>query len=220
MRKFLRVTLQIAAVLIVLGVLGRLLLFKAWTIPDPDQTGDDKDAWTSASIAPTLRGGDTVLVLFRGTPGFGDLVRCPDPEEPGRWVIGRIVGVEGDTVEVENHILRVNNTTYTSTEACKKSTFTVEHPQTGSEVDMVCARLDLGGDWHYRGYTRHRRTTSRKKHTVGTGRVFLLSDNIDIHDDSRDYGAVQADLCTERIVFRLWGKNGWTDSENRLTVIR
>ncbi len=50
--------------------------------------------------------------------------------------------------------------------------------------------------------------------------LFLLSDDRSYHDDSRDFGTVPADSCTGRIVFRLWGKEGWCDDKRRMTFVQ
>jgi len=88
MGKFTKALLWTAGILAGVALILRLLLLKAWTVPD--------DPRLAASVAPTLGGGDVVLVLTRGSPGFGDLVRCKDPEDPPRFVVGRIAGLAGD----------------------------------------------------------------------------------------------------------------------------
>lgn len=212
MRKLFKLLLQLGGLVAIVAVVLRLTLFVSWTIPN--------DPWLDASMAPTLRAGDTVLLLTRGSRGFGDLVRCADPEDQSRHVVGRIVGVSGDVVEVRGGILYVNEKSYGTSEACKQATFTVEHPRTGSSVQMLCSRIEMAGGWHFRAKQEGRAGGDAKRHVVGDGRVFLLSDDIDIHDDSRDFGTVVADQCKERIVLRLWSRRGWADSEARLTVIR
>jgi signal peptidase I len=182
-----------------------------WTVPD--------DPVLAASVGPTLAGGDTVLILFRGTPGFGDLVRCSDPEVPDRYSVGRIAGVEGDTLELEGHRLLVNGKKYDNYSACPKPKFTVAHPTSGSEVELNCDVVEMGGGWHYRGYSPKPFFVDKTRVTVAEGMVYLLSDNREFHDDSRDFGALPAGSCTERIFFRLWGKEAWGDTKRRFTFI-
>ncbi|MBW2458123.1 MAG: signal peptidase I [Deltaproteobacteria bacterium] len=215
MQKALRFMLWVLGGFIVLCIIARFALFEDWVLPDENMA-----PLQAASIEPTLSGGDTVLVLTRGTPGFGDLVRCPDPEDPSQWVIGRIVGVAGDTVQVAGRSLTVNGKTYNSSDACTQPYFTVKHPDSGTEIEMQCARIEMGSGWHFRGTARKYKKSNDKRKRVGEGMVFLLSDNRDIHDDSRDFGTLPADSCKERIVFRLWGNTGFSDSERRFTVIR
>lgn len=213
MSKFIRFLLWTIAILAVVGAILRLTLFESWVIPE-DHT------WLAASVEPTLRGGDAVLLLVRGTPGFGDLVRCADPDDPSGYVVGRIVGVENDAVDVQGARLLVNGTPYNSTEACEQRELTIQHPDTGADVQLQCGRVDLGGTWHFRASSRKHNPSDDRKITVGPGQVFLLSDNRPYHLDSRDFGPVQLDSCDARIVYRLWGRDGWTDSSRRMDVIR
>lgn len=197
--------------LLVVALLLRLFVLKVWTIPD--------DPYLSASLAPTLSGGDTVIVITRGTPGFGDLVRCPDPESAGAFVVGRIAGVENDRIEVEAATLRVNDQRYAGDMACADGRIKVVHPDTKNEVELSCDVVQMGGGWHYRATGTQVLYEPKKTVTVGKGMVFLVSDNRALHDDSRDYGLLPRSACQERIAFRLWGKSGWSDSKHRMSVI-
>lgn len=212
MVEFQKFLLWTIGIVVVVGVILRFTLFEVWTIPN--------DPWLSASIAPTLGGGDTVLLLTRGTPALGDLVRCKDPEKADRFVVGRIVGLPGDSIEVRGPTLTVNDNNYISNEACDKPTFTVKHPDSGAETTFGCSRVEMGAGWHFRGTATKTSTINDKKAKVGAGRYYLLSDNRDLHDDSRDFGALPQESCKRRIVFRLWGGKGWSDSEHRMTFIR
>lgn len=62
----------------------------------------------SASMAPTLRAGDVVVVNKHDhTPGRGDLITFRSPEDGAR-VLKRVVGVGGDVVAIEDAMLYVN----------------------------------------------------------------------------------------------------------------
>jgi signal peptidase I len=211
MNKLLKVIFWTVGSLVVVAVLLRLTLFETWTIPH--------DPWLSASIRPTLAGGDTVVLLTRGTPSFGDLVRCTDPEDETGFVVGRIMAEEGDHLEVMGRTVRVNRLSYNSVEACKEREVVFDHPETGHATTLDCSRVELGGGWHFRASGKHDKRNDVTKE-VGAGRVFLLSDNRDVHDDSRDFGALPLESCNRLILFRLWGPLGWRDGERRFTVIR
>lgn len=200
------------AALLLIGLVLRLTAFDLWTVPD--------DAFLGASAAPTLAAGDTVITLRRGTPGFGDLVRCPDPKDPKLVVLGRIGGVAGDTIEIEGARLWVNGRSYQSESACADPKVLVKHPETLKDVEMKCEVVQMGSGWHYRAHAGQLFTEQKKTATVGAGKVFLVSDNRTMHDDSRDFGLVDASTCVERPVFRLWSKAGWSDEQSRFTVIR
>jgi signal peptidase I len=207
----------VTAVVVVLGVVGRVVFFDAWTLPD--------DPKTSAAVAPTLAGGDTILFMRRGLPGFGDLVRCTDPddkdpEHPTRFVVARVVGLAGDVVETNGRDLSVNGKRYFGQMACADEKISIPHPTSGSTVDLWCDQVEMAGHPHFRGSSDKAGIFTPSKVTVGQGMLFVLSDDRSYHDDSRDFGTLPAASCSGRFVFRLWGKEGWGDSKRRMTYVQ
>lgn len=211
MAKFLKGALWVAGIIGVITLVLRIFLFKVWTIPD--------DAILGASLAPTLSSGDVVLVLTRGERGVGDLVRCTDPEDAQRWVVGRIYGLEGDRVSVAGGFVTVNGRRYTTTESCVENSVDTVDPRSGAPAKVSCSRVELGGGWHLMGLGPDVGEAPRE-HVVGPGRFFLISDNRSYHEDSRDFGAVLKATCIDRVSFRLWGKEGFGDAKRRFDVIR
>jgi signal peptidase I len=192
--------------------LARLTVLRWWRVPTDDPV-------LAASVSPTLRAGDLIL-LWRGTePRFGSLVLCPDPEDPTRVVIGRIAGEAGDHVVIDGDNVTVNHERAHTEHACRQQTFTVIDPNTGNEVEQHCQIEAMGGVSHMRGALTGalRQRTERE---VGAGRVFLLSDNRQYPLDSRHFGAVERRTCGESIFFRLVGRGGFRDVESRFTYIR
>jgi signal peptidase I len=212
MEKWFKGLLWIAGVLAAIAGILRLTVMNVWTLPDDPVLG--------AAAAPTLAAGDTVVILTRGTPTFGELVRCTDPEDPTKFVVGRIGGVEGDVVETQGATLKVNGKNYTGESACPKPRFTVPHPSSGSDVTLSCDVVTMGGGWHYRGSNPKPFHSTATRTDVGPGMIFLVSDDREYHDDSRDFGTLPRDSCKERPVFRLWGKSGWSDDVHRLSYLR
>ncbi|KYF82556.1 signal peptidase I [Sorangium cellulosum] len=212
MRKLLNGLLWILGTLLLLGVVLRALVLDVWTVPDDPMLG--------ASIAPSLAAGDTVVVLTRGTPGFGELVRCPDPETPGGHIVGRIAGVPGDTVEVDHGSLVVNGHRYDAEVACTEPTLSIVDPATGNQVQLSCDMVTMGPGLHLRATGRKPPLERRHRVEVRPDTVFLLSDNRSYHDDSRDFGLQPRAACNQRIVFRLWGAGGWADDQRRFTFVR
>ncbi len=195
---------------LIVGIL-RILFLKTWTLPD--------DLQLAASLAPTLQNKDTVVLLTRGKRGFGELVRCKDPDDPSRYAVGRIVGVEGDVIEFKGRRLEVNGKIYDQKQACPERKYSFIHPNSEQEIELQCGVVEMGGGWHYRSNEKKAIPPAVSKYEVGVGMVFLLSDNIDFHDDSRDYGLLEAASCTEKIIFRLWGEAGFKDEQGRLSYI-
>lgn len=212
MRKFLRVLGWTTLVVVVIVGGLRFTLLDAWTIPVDDPI-------LSASMAPNLAGGDFVL-LYRATPKFGDLVRCTDPEEPTRYVVGRILGEPGDTVELSSTDITINGKRSYPDMTCAKTRVPVDNPTTGAPEELHCAVEAAGGHKHMRATKLGGAMIPQGKRTVSEGNVFLISDNRVWPMDSRQYGAVPRATCKEQIFFRVYGKAGLGDVETRFIYIR
>jgi signal peptidase I len=214
MGKLIRVFLWVAAVLgIVIGAL-RLVAIRWWRVPTDDPI-------LEASLAPTLHGGDWI-VLWRATaPRFGGLVICPDPDNAGRFVIGRILGEANDRVTIDGDRIQVNEHDALTETACSEAMFTLTDPETGSEIQQRCDLEAVGGVLHMRGGNGglDRAPPVVTQRTVGAGNVFLVSDNRAYPYDSRIYGSIDRSLCKESVFFRLVSKRGFMDVESRLTYI-
>jgi signal peptidase I len=206
--KFLKFLFWVAGTISVIVLILRLTILNVWTIPD--------DLVLDSSMRPTLASGDLVVMLTVGQRGFGELVRCTDPEDAQRFVVGRIVGLAGDTVQITNPVVTVNGTKYDRSDGCNN--VTVPHPRTGSPVQVGCSRVEMAGGWHFRANGPS--VESPSTHKVGEGLLYLLSDDRGFHDDSRDFGAIPVESCKNLIVFRLWGKAGSDDVASRFTYIR
>nr|WP_255426853.1 signal peptidase I [Pseudonocardia sp. C8] len=87
----------VVTVVVILGVLGvHLLPFEVVRVP-------------TASMAPTLRPGDHVLLDRRSVPvERGQLVVLPDVEDLDSLMVKRVVAIGGDTVEFDDGFLVVN----------------------------------------------------------------------------------------------------------------
>jgi len=200
------------AALVVIGVVARLTFVDVWKLPD--------DGQFSISVEPTLSGGDTVLMLTRGEPGFGDLVRCTDPDDATRFVVGRVAGVGGDTVQVNGRDLLVDGKRYQGEMACAIEQITVIHPTSGEKIVLGCDQVQMGGRTHMRGYSGKRDITTPIKSIVEMGKVFLLSDDRSYPDDSRSFGTLPVSTCKAQIFFRLWSASGWKDDKRRFRYVR
>src|SRR5579883_1581495 len=78
-----------------------LLVFDVWRIP-----GDDP--LLTASIQPVLAPGDLVVLSRHCGIGRGQLLRCTDPQAPGRFVIARAMGEEGDRLVIDGELVSVD----------------------------------------------------------------------------------------------------------------
>lgn len=202
-----------ALALAVLIGIARLTVLRWWQIPV-------EDADLGASIAPTLWPGDWV-VLWRATPpGYGDLVLCPDPDEPLQPVIGRIAGEGGDALKVApDGQIEINGVRVLSEQACSPREFVVPDPSSGEPTKLNCEIERMGGVSHQRGMGRVSQRPMSRDVDVPDGHVYLVSDNRQYPFDSRHYGALERKSCKEKVLFRLVSREGFFDVERRLTLI-
>jgi signal peptidase I len=197
----------------IIGVL-RLTALRWWQVPTDDPL-------LEASVTPTLAGGDWVLLWRATPPRYGSLVLCPDPQEAGRVIIGRVLGEDGDTVSIDGARVTVNNRDVPTERRCSEATFQLRDPSTGEAVIQHCDMEAAGGVAHLRGTLENlnRRPVGTTRQ-VSEGQFFLVSDNRGYPFDSRHYGAVERRTCKEWIFFRLVSKNGFPDEKQRFTYIR
>jgi signal peptidase I len=182
-------------------LIGRALFFDVWTFPD--------DRRFAASVAPSLRAGDLLIAIKAGAPSVGDLVRCTDPDDPKGYVVARVGGREGDQIELEGPTLRLNGRSYDAESACRERSVTLPNPGDGPDIEVVCDKVSMGSGWHYRGHAaKPRFGVDKVTADVRQGMLYLVSDDRDWHDDSRDFGQVPVASCSHKIVFRLWGSAG------------
>jgi signal peptidase I len=216
MHKWVRFLVWTAVIVGALIGAARAVAIRWYRLPTAEE-----DPYLVASLAPTLRGGDLILLWRLTKPEFGDLVICPDPEDPTRIVIGRIVAEENERIRVEKSTFYLNDKRAGTERGCNPSTFQTEHPGTGELIEQHCSVEVVKGHTHMRGAVPPDRSApSTDAKEVPPSHVYLLSDNRLFPYDSRDYGTVERSSCTEVVVFRLVGKQGWRDGESRMTFIQ
>ena len=214
MEKLLRAAAWIAILLGLLVAGARYTVLRWWQVPLDDR-------YLDASIRPTLRAGDWVLLWRLTTPGFGDLVLCPDPDDPSQVVIGRIAGFERDEVRIDGDDVYLNNKRMAGGDSCPDREFSTPDPRSGDLVDQHCTLQRMGGVQHAVGQVPDsHREALKSNHVVPQGQVFLVSDNRLFPFDSRHFGSVPRQSCKETLFFRLVSKDGFFDVKNRLSLIR
>jgi len=212
----LRFTVFFAVVIGVLVGALRLTCLRWWKVPE-----DDPDL--AASIAPSLQGGDWIILWRATEPSFGDLVLCPDPEDPAEVVIARIAGEPGDLLAIDSSgRLEINGSRITSDSNCNQPKLTVEHPRSGEEVELRCDIEQLGGRYHQRALVPSKAPLKpiASKREVEAGTVYLISDNRYLPFDSRDFGPLAKASCGETVIFRLVSRLGFSDVATRLSWIQ
>jgi signal peptidase I len=214
MRKMFRFLFWVAFVLGGLIGIARLTAIRWWRVPS-------NDPYLTASMSPSVRGGDLVVLWRLTRPGFGDLVMCPEPKHPERVVVGRIVGVGRDQLEVNGADITLNGKRQTVEGNCVQRTFLEHDPGTGLEIEQHCSIEDLGGATNFRGEVPTEAVhPADVKTVVPDNQVWLVSDNRLFPYDSRDYGAVPQETCKETVFFRLVSAKGFFDTSTRNQYIR
>lgn len=197
----------LAAILGAIGLLLYLFVFDTWVVPSDDPL-------LTASIAPTLSPGDRILTHRGSAPVTGELARCFMPDGSGKYTIGRVFGLGGDTVEVDNERVSVNGVSAKSRFSC--GIVSVVQPATGDAEPLVCTAED-NGSFTYNVLAHAEYREGQRIAKVEPGKLWLVSDDRHIHKDSRDFGSVDVSSC-EHVVFRLWGET-YGDASHRFNVL-
>jgi signal peptidase I len=212
MWKLLRWLAWTSVVLAALIGLLRLTAIRWWQVP----LGDP---YLEASLAPSLQGGDWIILWRATDPVEGDLVLCPEPKTPNRPVIARILAEGNDHIKIEGSAVRVNRNTFDTESGCER--FTVRSPTSGQEVEQGCRQELVGSKMHLRGEVSEAAPKpAEAEFDVAHGQFFLISDNRQFPWDSRDFGPVARETCVETVIFRMLSKDGFFDVAHRLMLIR
>lgn len=129
-----------------------------------------------SSMVPTLQNGQFVMVsrlaYILGEPSRGDVVVFHYPRDPEQEYIKRIIGLPGDTVEMMNGHVYVNDQI-------------IEEPYIAADA----------------------RTTNLWE--IPEGHVFVLGDNRNNSQDSRNFGPVSMDNLIGKAIFIYWPPTDW-----------
>lgn len=205
MRGLLRTVLWLAGIASAVVFLLHLLVFDSWVVPGEDPR-------FAASLAPTLGPGDRILTLRKSAVRDGHLARCAVPT--GGYTIGRVMASGGETIELRQERVFLNGKVLQSRHGCPP--VELPHPVTGRPVKLTC-QAEETGSWTYEYLVAAEHPEGDRRAVVPPGKVFLVSDNRHLHQDSRDYGVLDAAAC-EHVVFRLWGPD-YTDASRRFTLL-
>lgn len=157
------------------------------------------------AMAPTIWAGDKFIVLTRGEPGLGSIVYCDHPVYANQVVLGRIVGLPGDTVEMLGDKLLINDDALIQDHG---ESFTFLDKVSGVNVmqmNLRKAEQEIGGHLATLMYPEKTYKMSLRKTKVKNG-YFLIGDNRALvlnAADSRFFGEVHQSLCKGRVLF-IW----------------
>jgi signal peptidase I len=199
--------------IVILGGIGGFLylaFFDVWKVPSDDPQ-------FVVSIEPTLRAGDLVVIARHGDPGVGNLVRCADPDEPRRFVVGRWMAGGNNKVDFIGESIAIDGQRPSSPRGCGRPPISLTNPASGALEPLLCRQVEFAGLTH-EALVSGEHAEGNRTMTVDPGKIFLASDNRHMHLDSRDFGSIDPSSC-EHVLFRLWGDSGFGDASHRFTLI-
>lgn len=167
----------------------------------------------SGSMIPTLLVGDFIIVnkyvygirlpvlnkkiINIGEPERGDVVVFRYPKDPGVNFIKRAVGLPGDTITYRDKQVFVNGEPVKETPAGRWSSADVKCTVPAADASLYWEQL--GGANH--NILLHDRSGSRNgQWVVPEGHYFMMGDNRDRSNDSREWGFVPEENILGRAV--------------------
>jgi len=133
---------------------------------------------SGASMEDTFHSGEYLIVdqlsYYMRQPERGEVIIFRYPKDPSKFFIKRVIGLPGDTINIENSVVTITN------EANPKG-FVLEE----SYVDVMTA-------------------TDPVEEILGDREYFVMGDNRDQSSDSRSWGALQEERIVGRALLRLF----------------
>jgi signal peptidase I len=189
----LKILLWVAIVGAIILAIGR---FTFWV---PGETPDN-------AMAPNIWRGDKLIILTRGTIERGSMVYCDHPVYTGQVVVGRVVGLPGDTVEIVGGQLKLNDDDIFSD--WEPNPITVLDKFSGVNVLSATFKKgsqNVGGHVFDIMVPEKGSPVEMRQFKVKSG-YFLMGDNRALSygaSDSREYGEVHPSLCKGRVLM-IW----------------
>lgn len=151
-------------------------------------------------MAPTLFAGDRVLVWRGADIDHGDVVVCHHPEEPGRYVMGRVVGMNNMSLSAERELLTVNG--HTPDRDFQGAVTFVDPTRDGSRRELRFGVETLGNDAYWFFVDDHRPLRFRPIERLSG--LYLLGDHRGyVGEDSRAFGVVDPSECVGEVFMLL-----------------
>ena len=165
----------------------------------------------SGSMIPTLEVGDFILVnkfaygirapvlnntiIPTGKPQHGDVMVFFPPHAPETYYIKRVIGVPGDHISYNNHVLTLNGKVI-------KENLVAELPAGAPVLRLVTENID-GKEFTTYKHLHPSRLSMQGSWVVPEGHYFMMGDNRDNSLDSREWGFVAESAIVGK-AFAVW----------------
>lgn len=161
----------------------------------------------SVSMAPNILRGDHVLlnksVYKKQSPRVGDIVIFPQPNARHMNYMKRIVALAGDTLEIRNNVLWINDQPLDAEVTTQFKEMDGHDPAAGEIVE------ERNGAARYAVWRSSRSPVNLPKIVVPNGHCFVLGDNRSESRDSRDFGPVPIADIKGRVDFIYLPVKSW-----------
>lgn len=165
----------------------------------------------SGSMIPTLEVGDFILVnkfaygvrapvlnteiIPIGKPKRGDVMVFFPPHQPETYYIKRVIGLPGDHISYNNHVLSINGKVI-------EEKLVAELPAGAPMLRMTTENID-GKEFTTYKHIQPSRLSVRGSWVVPEGHYFMMGDNRDNSLDSREWLYVSEDAIVGK-AFAVW----------------
>lgn len=190
MRAFFKFIFICALVIAVIAAILRVLVFQVV------KTG-------SNSMLPTIAAGDWVAIYTGGTLSHGDIAVCRHPKDQSRMIMLRIIGLPDDTVSMRDNHLVVNKNMIQHESEGVFSYYDQSDKGEPYEYELTRQREEYHGAFYFVGTREASHRANFPAVDVESG-LFLLGDNRNLAEDSRDFGEVDPSTCIGWAFMILW----------------
>ena len=151
---------------------------------------------------PTLADGQKLITLKHFTPERFDIITTQEPDDLNKLAVKRIIGLPGDTVEMQDDVLTINGE--------------VVEEKYLADFQKQFADDKLQKEYKYNpSYqmlaAQSNAFTKDFAVTVPEGKYFVLGDNRLISKDSRIFGFVDPAMLQGKVWVRYWPLNKITN---------
>lgn len=171
----------------------------------------------AASVYPTIIPNDRILAnklaYKNNDPERGDLIVFLNPEDRRQNYIKRVVAVAGDTVEIKDGQLYINDKQLQRQKVVQSALNGIRIEMNGKPLEGDIFE-ETNGDTQYKIFLawppHDQGVTDFEKKTVPEHHCFVLGDNRNLSYDSRNFGPVPLATVKGKADYLYWPAKDWS----------